>query len=163
MRRLAGASQGPGSVYFTGGATMLLLGVREQTIDVDIKLDPEPRGVFEAIATLKNVLDLNIELASPDDFLPPLPDWRENSLPIATIGNVRFFHYDFRAQALAKLERGHRQDIGDVTELLRRGFVVKQDLLTAWNQIKPTVIRYPAINSSTLERKIIQFLDSVTP
>ena len=35
MRRLAAASKGPGNVYFTGGATMLLLGIREQTIDVD--------------------------------------------------------------------------------------------------------------------------------
>ena len=68
MRELATAARGPGNIYFTGGATALLLGFREQTIDVDIKMDPEPAGAFEAIATLKNVLDLNIELASPADF-----------------------------------------------------------------------------------------------
>ena len=53
VEELAAKARGPGNVYFTGGATALLLGLREQTIDVDIKLDPEPAGVFEAIADLK--------------------------------------------------------------------------------------------------------------
>src|SRR3954467_3465123 len=98
MRELAAAARSPGSIYLTGGATALLLGFREQTIDVDIKLDPEPEGVFEAIAQLKNRLDLNVELASPDDFIPATPDWRENSPLIASIGRVQFFHYDLTLQ-----------------------------------------------------------------
>ena len=68
MREISRRTQGEGRVYFTGGSTALLLGLREQTIDVDIKVDPEPRGIFEAIANLKNELSLNIELASPDEF-----------------------------------------------------------------------------------------------
>ncbi len=39
MQELAGAARGPGKVYFTGGATALLLGFREQTIDIDLKLE----------------------------------------------------------------------------------------------------------------------------
>lgn len=61
MQELAGAARSPGNVYFTGGATALLLGFREQTIDIDLKLDPEPGGVFEAIAVLKNRLNLDVE------------------------------------------------------------------------------------------------------
>src|SRR6266550_1699710 len=95
MRELAAAAKSPGNVYFTGGATALLLGFREQTIDIDLKLDPEPEGVFEAIAVLKNRLNLNVELASPDDFIPAAEDWRECSRHVATIGSVEFFHYDF--------------------------------------------------------------------
>src|SRR5438552_17564365 len=113
MQQLAAAARSPGKVYFTGGATALLLGFREQTIDIDLKLDPEPEGAFEAIAVLKNSLDLNVELASPDDFIPPAPDWRERSRHIASIGRLEFFHYDFALQALAKLERGHAQDRED--------------------------------------------------
>ena len=60
MRELAAAARGPGKVYLTGGATALLLDFREQTIDIDLKLDPEPAGVFEAIARLKDRLELNI-------------------------------------------------------------------------------------------------------
>src|SRR5262245_19502350 len=41
MDELAASARSPGKVYFTGGATALLLGFRQQTIDVDIKLDPE--------------------------------------------------------------------------------------------------------------------------
>src|SRR6266478_7994245 len=104
MEELAAAARSPGNVYFTGGATALLLGFREQTIDIDLKLDPEPAGAFEAIAVLKNRLNLNVELASPDDFIPRTPDWRERSKHIASIGGVEFFHYDFSLQALAKIE-----------------------------------------------------------
>jgi hypothetical protein len=41
MQELAAAARSPGKVYITGGATALLLGFREQTIDIDLKLDPE--------------------------------------------------------------------------------------------------------------------------
>src|SRR5216117_3445690 len=123
MRELAAAARSPGKVYLTGGATALLLGFREQTIDVDIKLDPEPEGAFEAIAVLKNELNLNVELASPDNFIPAAPDWRDRSQHIATIGRVQFFHYDFSLQALAKLERGHAQDLEDVINFLHGGYI----------------------------------------
>src|SRR3989442_14598921 len=92
MQELAAAARSPGKVYFTGGATALLLGFREQTIDVDLKLDPEPKGVFEAIAKLKNTLDVNVELASPDNFIPAPRDWRERSRHVAAIGAVEVSH-----------------------------------------------------------------------
>src|SRR5258708_16840398 len=128
MRELAAAARSPGKVYFTGGATALVLGFREQTIDIDLKLDPEPEGAFEAIALLKNRLNLNVELASPDNFIPAAADWRERSRHIATIGSVEFFHYDLSLQALSKLERGHTQDLEDVTSLVRRGYLNAEDL-----------------------------------
>ena len=61
-------------IYFTGGASALLIGWRSSTVDIDIRLDPEPLGIFQAITKLKQELDINIELASPQDFLPPLPE-----------------------------------------------------------------------------------------
>ena len=131
MQELAAAARSPGKVYFTGGATALLLNFREQTIDIDLKLDPEPEGAFEAIAVLKNRLNLNVELASPDDFIPPAPDWRERSQHIASIGQVQFYHYDFSLQALAKLERGLAHDIEDVERLVRGGYVSAEDLKKA--------------------------------
>src|SRR5262245_53331441 len=85
MRELAAAAQSPGKVYLTGGATALLLGFRDQTIDIDLKLDPEPKGVFEAIGRLKNSLDVNVKSASPDNFIPATREWRERSAQIASI------------------------------------------------------------------------------
>lgn len=73
MKVLGRESRGTGNIYLTGGASALLLGWRNSTVDIDIRLDPEPLGVFQSIAKLKQQLDVNIELASPQDFLPPLP------------------------------------------------------------------------------------------
>ena len=63
--------------------------------------------MFEAIALLQDELDLNVELTVPDQFVPPLPGWRERSPFIARYGEVDFYHYDFYGQALAKIERSH--------------------------------------------------------
>ena len=70
----------PGRIYLTGGATALLHGWRQMTIDVDLKADPEPSGFFEAIAILKDELSVNIELANPSDFIPELPNWKSRSI-----------------------------------------------------------------------------------
>jgi len=65
MRALGNEARGEGRVYFTGGASAVLIGWRASTIDIDLKLDPEPPGAFEAIATLKDRLSVNVELAAP--------------------------------------------------------------------------------------------------
>jgi len=158
MQKLATAARSPGKVYFTGGSTALLLGFREQTIDIDLKLDPEPEGVFEAIAVLKNELDVNVELASPDDFIPRTPDWRERSRHIASIGPLQFFHYDFALQALAKLERGHTQDLQDVNSFISGGFVTADELKSRFDQIELALIRYPALDPSKFKKKVESFL-----
>jgi hypothetical protein len=80
MKALGRKAHGSGSIYFTGGASALLIGWRSSTVDIDIRLDPEPPGIFQAIAKLKQELDLNIELASPQDFLSQLPGWRDRSV-----------------------------------------------------------------------------------
>jgi hypothetical protein len=73
MQALGREAQGSGCIYFTGGASALLMGWRSSTVDIDICLDPEPPGIFQAIAKIKQELNINIELASPQDFLPTLP------------------------------------------------------------------------------------------
>ena len=67
MRRLGREARGAGRVYLVGGASAVLVGWRETTVDVDLKLDPEPPGVFDAMARAKEALDMNIELAAPDE------------------------------------------------------------------------------------------------
>lgn len=158
MQALALASRSPGKVYLTGGATALLLGFREQTIDIDLKLDPEPQGAFEAIAQLKSKLNVNVELASPDDFIPRPPNWRERARHIATVNEVEFFHYDFALQALAKIERGHAQDLEDVRLLLRHGYVTPDELGRVFEAIEPALVRYPAIDPQQFKNKVATFL-----
>ena len=41
--------EGPGRIYLAGGATALLHEWRAMTIDIDLRADPEPSGLFEAL------------------------------------------------------------------------------------------------------------------
>ena len=162
MDRLARSVKSPGKIYFTGGATALLLGFRQQTIDVDVKLDPEPVGAFEAIAVLKNELDINVELAAPSDFIPPSAHWREDSKHIASIGDVDFYHFDFTLQALAKLERGHKQDIKDARDFVARRYTDAQKLRTTFAEIEPNLVRYPAIDPVDFKKNVDDFINSLS-
>jgi hypothetical protein len=89
MEALGKEARGPGCIYFTGGTSALLIGWRGSTVDVDIRLDPEPSGIFQAIAKLKQELNINIELASPQDFLPSLPGWRDSNSKFRNSREVR--------------------------------------------------------------------------
>ncbi len=161
MRSLGSAATGPGRVYLVGGATALLLGVRPQTIDIDIKMSPEPTGAFEAIAAIKNALDVSVELAAPDDFLPALSGWVERSEFIARYGEIDFFHYDFYAQALSKLLRGHDKDIDDVRALVQKNLVDPPTLLELFEEARPRLNRYPAIDEMSFEQRVRDFVESL--
>jgi len=141
------------------GGTAVLFGWRATTIDLDLKADPEPSGFFEAIAELKETVDLNIELASPDDFIPALPDWRERSIFIARHRELDFYHYDLYAQALAKIERGHQRDLADVRAMFGLGLIKGERLLELFVAIEPELIRYPAIEPRALRAGLIALLD----
>ena len=157
MAALGERVTGPGRIYLTGGATAVLHGWRTMTIDVDLKADPEPAGLFEALAVLKDELDINVELASPDLFIPALPDWRERSLFIARHGPVEFFHYDPYGQALSKLHRRHDRDLIDIQALHREGLIQKERLRELFNLIKPQLLRYPAIDPASFENAVLAF------
>lgn len=152
--------RGPGSVYITGGSSAVVIGWRETTIDVDLKFQPEPPGVFERIPRLKNELNVNIELAAPDDFVPALPGWKERSQWIATHNEVDFHHFDFYTQALSKLERDHTKDRTDVAEMVAAGLVEPGKLLDLFSGLSPDQFsRYPAIEPESIELAINQLIE----
>lgn len=157
METLGRRVKGQGTIYLTGGATALLFGWREKTIDVDIKADPEPLGLFEAIAELKESLDANVELASPDLFIPELPGWRERSEFIRRVGEVDFRHFDFYSQALAKLERGHERDLLDVQAFATEGLVDRQKLRGFFEDIRPSLKKFPAIDEHSFTKSVHDF------
>ena len=155
IAELGKRAKGPGRIYLVGGSSIVLMGNgRESTIDVDLKLDPEPAGIFEAIADLKNSLNVNIELAAPDQFIPEVPGWRDRSQFIEVINQVEFYHYDFYSQALAKLERGHDRDLQDVAHLMEQRIVEKTRLLDLFVEIEPGLIRFPSINAISFRQAV---------
>jgi hypothetical protein len=160
METFARRVRGPGRVYLVGGATAVLHGWRATTVDIDLKMEPEPAGAFEAIAAIKDELDVNVELAAPDQFIPPLPEWRTRSVFIARFESVEFFHYDPASQALAKLERGYARDLDDVHAMVARGLVTLDALAMGFEQIRGGLVRYPAIDPDAFERKVRAFVGS---
>lgn len=158
LDRLGASARAPGTCFITGGGSALLLGWRDSTIDIDLKFDPEPPGVFDAIPGLKRSLHINVELAAPSDFLPPLKQWRERSRFIGKYGPLEVYHYDFVSQALSKLEREHGKDLIDVTEMLRRKLVMPDELLAHAEAIRPEIKRYPAVDEESFVRRVKEFL-----
>jgi hypothetical protein len=97
MRAFGAAADISTRVYFTGGATAVLLGWRPSTIDVDIKVEPDTDALFRAIPGIKETLQLNVELASPADFIPVRPGWQDRSPFIGQEGRASFHHFGLRA------------------------------------------------------------------
>lgn len=158
MRVLGAAATAEARVYFTGGATAVLHGWRESTIDVDIRPVPEHDALLRAIPRLKEQLDINVELASPDHFIPVKPGWEDRSPFVAREGHVSFHHFDLYAQALSKIERGHAQDVGDVQEMLRRGLVEREALSAYFDAIEPLLYRYPALDPPSFRQAVFDTL-----
>jgi hypothetical protein len=160
IRELGAEAERPARVYFTGGATAVLGGWRRSTIDVDLVFVPEEDRLFRAIPKLKERLEINVEIASPAHFLPELPGWEGRSLFIGREGLIDFFHYDPYAQALAKIERGHQQDRGDVQELIARRLVEPAELLRLFETIEPGLYRFPAVDPAALRRAVVAVVGS---
>ena len=142
------------AVYLTGGATAVLLGWRDTTVDADILIVPERDSLYRALPRLKEELRINVEIASPAHFIPELPGWRERSLFIAREGRLSLYHYDPYAQALAKIERGHVKDLADVEALMSRGLVEPERLCELYLAIEPQLHRYPAIDPPSFRRRL---------
>lgn len=144
----------PARVFLVGGATAVLLGWRLATIDVDLKVMPENDELFRLFTLMKEKLELNIELASPEDFIPAVPGWQERSQFICQKGKLTFLHYDFYAQALAKLERRHEIDLIDIKNFIREGLVECVKLRELFSLIEPNLHRYPAINPDSFRQAL---------
>jgi hypothetical protein len=156
---LGTATRTKARVYLVGGASAVLLGWRNSTIDVDLKFVPESDELLRSLPTLKERLQMNIELASPDNFIPPLPGWEERSPFIQHQGTIDFFHYDFYAQALAKIERSHAHDRQDVQEMIERGLVEPKRLIELFVAIEDQLYRYPALNGASFRQAVEQVVN----
>ncbi len=158
FRELARETDQATAVYLTGGATAVLVGWRDTTLDADLIFVPEHDSLFRALPRLKEELRINVEIASPAHFIPELPDWQSRSPLVVREGSVAIHHYDFYAQALAKLQRGHEKDLGDVGELRKRGLIEPGRLGELFQAIQPALYRYPAVDPRSFEARVEAFV-----
>jgi hypothetical protein len=158
MRGLGRSARTDATCYLAGGGTAVLLGWRASTIDVDVKLVPEDDALLRAIQRLKNELSINVELASPAEFLPLAAGWEERSLYEDRVGRLTFRHFDLYAQALAKLERAHVRDLEDVAAMVERGFVDPERALSYFAEIEPQLYRFPAVDARAFRARVEEAL-----
>ncbi|MHB8691965.1 MAG: DUF6036 family nucleotidyltransferase [Solirubrobacteraceae bacterium] len=147
-------------IYLTGGATAVMVGWRSSTVDIDLRFEPETEEVLRELPALKESLGVNIELASPPEFIPELPGWRDRSPMLFRHGNVDVHHFDPYSQALSKIERGFEHDREDVREMVERGMITPSRLGELFSEIEPELFRYPAIDPRTFRRKVEEVLGS---
>ena len=167
IRRLAGElgrTAPPGTkLYLTGGATAVLEGWRDSTVDVDVRVEPESDVVLRAISELKERLDVNVELASPADFLPELPGWRERSRFRFREGALEVYDYDLYSQALSKIERGFDLDLADARAMIEGGLVEPEQLRELFARVEGQLYRFPAVDPAGLRAKLERALGSQRP
>lgn len=163
MRRLGEEARSSARVYFTGGATALLIGWRASTVDIDLAFDDDGEALLRLLPPLKEELSLNVELASPAQFIPELTGWRERCIFICREGPVDFFHYDPYSQALAKLERGHARDLSDVCAMLDEELLVRDQLKSHFEAIVDRLYLFPSIDPPSFRRRVLEMTAEPDP
>lgn len=147
----------PATVYLVGGSSAVMAGWRSTTRDVDLYVEED--DVLRVIPRLKEELATSVEVASPLDFVPELPGWRERSPYLRTEGLVTVRDFDFYSQALSKLERGFDQDRTDVAAMVERGLVEPRRLRELFAAVEDAFYLFPAVDVAHL-RKAVESLAS---
>ena len=163
MKELARTAPRRGShgVYLVGGGTAVYLGWRHSSIDAD--LFSERDAVFRDIQGIKERLNVNVDFARPEDFVPPLQETSERHVFIDKIGTVTFYHYDPYAQILAKVVRGFQRDIEDARKFVSSGMVDPARLLTLVEAIPDAAYaRYPSLSRTAVGRALTDFLAEIS-
>lgn len=145
---------GPGTVYLVGGSSAVAAGWRSTTRDIDLYLEDE--ALMRLLPALKEELATNVELASPLDFVPELPGWRDRSRLLRSEGHVTVRDFDFYSQALSKLERGFDQDRADVRSMVDAGLVQASRLRELFDEVSDQLYRFPSIDPKGLLKAVDQ-------
>lgn len=155
LARELGRTVPPGTrMYLTGGATAVLEGWRDSTVDVDVRFEPDSDAALGRIRDLKEEIEVNVELASPLDFLPPLPEWRDRSRFRFREGNLEVFDFDPYSQAMSKLERGFDLDLEDVRSMVGAGLIEPERMLELFEAIESELFRFPAVDPASLRTAV---------
>ena len=154
LAELARAAREPTRLYLTGGASQLLRGLRESTLDIDLTFEPESDELLRSMVSLKELQSVNVEIVSPVHFVPALPGWRDRCEFVMQIGKLAVLHFDPYTQALSKLERGHVRDMQDVQALVGERIVDPVRLRTLFAEARSELFRYPAIDPKSLSTAV---------
>ncbi len=140
LQRLGERYRGSGRLWLVGGTTVVFEELRAQTLDIDVTFEVEPKDesqLLQVIRELKESLSINVEQASPADFIPLPTGWRDRSKFVGRFGNLDVFHFDLYSTVLSKIERGNEQDFADSLALLERNEIEWNTLKMYFDEVLP--------------------------
>lgn len=115
--------------------------------------------MFRHIQEIKECLNINIEFARPEDFVPPLKGTADRHVLIDTVGAITFYHYDPYAQLLSKVVRGFQRDLDDAREFMDSGMVDPQAFRSLVGSIPDSAYaKYPSLSKAGVEKTVETFL-----
>ena len=115
-----------GRLYLVGGSSLILVSSKVSTLDIDLKIETAPEHHGEFLRCLRQVsrqLQVPVEEASPDQFIPLPPGHSERHQFIGRYGSLDVFHFDFYSIALSKIHRGNEKDFADVVHMITQNLI----------------------------------------
>ena len=140
LNHLARCYRHSGRLYLAGGSSLILVSSKVSTLDIDLKIDAAPMHHAELFRCLRQVsrqLQISVEEASPDQFIPLPPGHAERHRFIARYGSLDVFHFDFYSIALSKIHRGNEKDFDDVTRMISQELIEWELLQAGYEAILP--------------------------
>jgi Nucleotidyltransferase of unknown function (DUF6036) len=137
LQQLGRTFRKPARLYLVGGAALVHMGVRSGfTQDIDVQVSGASEGdLIVAIQRMIEHMQVNVEFASPVDFIPLPRQWEAHARFVGRYGTIDVFYFDFYSIALSKMERGNNRDIGDVKLLVQQGIITLDELDNAFQEV----------------------------
>ncbi len=119
--------------------------------------------LFRNIQEIKERLNINIEFARPEDFVPPLKGTADRHVFIDTVGTITFYHYDPYAQLFSKVVRGFQRDLDDARKFMDSGMVNPQKFRALVAAIPDSAYaRYPNLSRIGINNALETFLTEIS-
>ena len=159
LQRLGQCYRHTGRVYLVGGPSLIMVATKISTFDIDLQFEVEKHGDFiRCLRELGRNLNLAIEQASLEQFLPLPAGYQERHQFIGRFGSLDVFHFDFYSVALSKLHRGNEKDFSDVTQMLHNNLITLPQLEDYFAEILPQLESYNLqANPDAFYRKFTHF------
>jgi len=137
LQQLGRTFRKPGRLYLVGSAALIHAGLRPgftQGIDIQVSGANEAELIVD-VQRLIQQMQINVEFASPADFIPLPSGWEMHAQYVGRYGEVDVFYFDFYSIALSKIERGNTRDIEDVKLLVQQGIIKLDELDRAYQEV----------------------------
>ena len=124
------------------------MGIRPgATMDIDVAIEASDEDeMVTAIRRIVEQMQINVEFASPGDFIPLPTQWMAQAHYVGRYGAVDVFYFDFYSLALSKISRGNNRDLIDVKLLLQQKLLRWKESDAAYREVLPRIGKRPYIN-----------------